>query len=948
MDTPWQITLFGGLRVQGEERVISRFATAKTAALLAYLALYPKRLHPREELVDLFWPDSDLEAGRTSLRSALASLRRQLEPPGTPPGSVLIADRLHVRLNPLAVTTDVAAFEAALKSAARAETEAVRQNRLRRAVEAYGGDLLPGFYDEWALTERERFALLHKDALRRCETGGADAEMPAPEPEKSAPTLPAPRLPLQWTRFFGRERERAQIGSLLSHCRLVTVSGPGGAGKTRLAVEAAREAAPAFENAVTFVPLADLNDAARIPDAVCRALRLPETAGQEPLEQAAQALSRSLRPLLVLDNLEHLAGNGAATVLTLLTRVPALTILATSRRRLALPGEREFVLPSLPVPEGAPDPERMAQCASVQLFVDRTQAIRPDFQVTRSNAAAIAGLCADLEGLPLALELAAARAQTLTPAQMRAQLSRRFEVLTTRHADKDARHRSLRATIAWSVDLLPPPLRRFWACLSVFRGGGTTEAAQAVTGETQALECWTQLRERSLLFAEEGGAGMRFRLLESLREFAAEQLDAEERDDVARRHAAYFLTLALASEPKLRGADQAECLTQLEDDHDNFRAALDWAGEHDPELELQLASALSFFWSIRGFYREGRARLEQALSRASAVPDPLRAKALHSAGVLSCWQCDYPAARTFYTEAVALRRHSGERIDLLRSLQNLASVYAYQGEHHAAKSVFEESLPLCRELGNGPAAMPTLLGLAIIAEWQGEWAQARALYQDCLHITRNAGDRRNEAATLFNLGELERGQGNAVFAADALKQSLALARELGDQGGIARAVISLGYVAAAQNALEEARALFDEGLALNRELGDPDGIANAGAGFGDIACRRGDWAAARAAYAEALASHQQLGDLRQVTAGLHRLGVLAARQEQAARGARLLGATQSLRASLSSRMSPLVQSEWDAALLSLRATLSPAAFDAAFAEGAALSPDDAVTLALEP
>ncbi len=642
-------------------------------------------------------------------------------------------------------------------------------------------------------------------------------------------------------------------------------------------------------------------------------------------------------------------------MLALLSRAPSLTCLVTSRRRLALPGEREVAVPPLPLPTGSLEHEGslepLAQCASVQLFVNRTQAIQPDFQITRRNAAAVAGLCADLEGIPLALELAAARAQTLTPAQMRAGLAQRFEMLATRHADKDARHRSLWATIAWSVDLLPPDMRRFWADLSVFRGGGTTEAAQAVTGDPQALERWTQLRERSLLTAETGVAGMRFRLLESLRQFAWEQLDAEERQAVARRHAEYFLQLALDAEPKLRGPEQGKCLAALEEDHDNFRAALDWAGAHDPPLELRLASALSFFWAFRGHLREGRERLALALSRAGTPPNEVKSKALHSSGVLAYWQCDYPAARVFYTEALALRRLSGPPTDLIKTLQNLAAIDAYQNDYDGARALFEESLALSRPPhvpGDRACAMPALLGLAIIAQWQGEWAQARERYAEALWLTQAVGDRRSEAAVLFNLAELDRGQGQETSAQDLLEKSLILARELGDQTGVARAVVSLGYVTLGQDFAVSARIFLEEGLAISRRIADPDGVANALAGLGDVACQGQNWPAAHAAYAESLSIKQGLGDARQIAGGLQRLGILAARQGQFARGARLLGAAQALRETLAARVSPLTQSEWDAALASVRAALAPEDFDAAFAEGQALAPDAAVAFALQP
>ncbi len=953
IDTPWHISLFGGLCARQEDRVITRFATAKNAALLAYLALYPKRLHSREELADLFWPDSDLEAGRGSLRTALASLRRQLEPPGIPSGSVLVTDTFHIRLNPQAVCIDVSAFESALKSAAKAASPADRQAWFRQALELYIGELLPGFYDDWALTERERLARLYEDALAK-ETL-PDTAQEEQEPAASSPALPetaAPRLPLQWTRLFGREQERAEISPLLAWHRLVTLTGLGGTGKTRLAVASARDAAPLFGSALFFVPLADLNAARHIPGAICRTLRLTETGQKVPLEQAVQALCELPRALLVLDNMEHLAEEGAAVVLALLTRVPSLTCLVTSRRRLALPGEREFAVPALPVPslptsQDEPDLETLAQCASVQLFVDRTQAIRPDFQLTRRNALSVAGLCADLEGIPLALELAAARAQTLTPAQIRTHLHQRFEMLTTRQTDKDARHRSLWATIAWSVDLLPPELRRFWACLSIFRGGGTTEAASAVTGDPKALERWTQLRERSLVLAEDGAAEMRFRLLESLRAFGWEQMDSEERETASRRHAHFFLSLAQASEPKLRGAEQETCLAQLEEDHDNFRAALDWAEAHDPELSLRLASALSFFWSIRGYLREGRERLEHALSGAGQVDPVVRSKALHSLGVLAYWQSDYPAAGACYAEALALRRVSGERTDLLKTLQNLAAIHAYQGDNDGAKALYEESLEVCRQESGGVLAMPALLGLAIIAQWQGEREQARHYYEETLRIVQASGDRRSEATVLFNLGELMRGQGEASAAA-LHEQSLALARALGDRTGMARALISLGYLAAAQHFSEKARSLLEEALALCREIGDPDGIANTLVGFGDIACAEQDWSAAQTAYAESLTIQQGLGDERLITGSLHRLGILAVRQGQPTRGAHLLAAAQARREYSLHQLSPLAQAEWETTLLALQAALLPTDLDAAFAAGRTLPAEATIALALTP
>ncbi len=562
MNRPSTIELFGGLCVKQGDQTIARFRTQKTAVLLAYLACFLRRTHPREELVELLWPDTDIESGRTSLRTALASLRRQLEPPGTPENSVLVADRANVRLNPDVVSTDVAAFETALRAAKHTEDPAERTAHLTRAVERYRGPLLPGFYEDWALRERERLEQLFigasRDLALALEQSGdfsraidyahravtADplseeahaylihlyaaagqpaaaqrqyaelkrilhkelGEVPSPatqalverllqEPRastlRSTPTAsqsqplspsmptapralslaplegigsPQPRLPLQLTRFFGRKEEIARLEQIFGsgETRLLTLTGPGGSGKTRLALEAARRLTETFEGRVYFAPLADITDPRLIAGTLLEALGVQPAAEVEPLAQVAGALAG--RPaLLILDNFEQVAEEGAQVVWTLLERVPTLACLVTSRHRLDIGGEREFPVPPLPVPSMPGAPERLATYPSVRLFVDRAQAARPDFQITRDNAATVAALCERLEGIPLAIELAAAWVGTLTVAQILARLEHRFDLLTSRRKDLSPRHRTLRAAIEWSYRLLPAELQRFFA-----------------------------------------------------------------------------------------------------------------------------------------------------------------------------------------------------------------------------------------------------------------------------------------------------------------------------------------------------------------------------------------------------------------------------------------------------------------------------------------------------
>ena len=456
-------------------------------------------------------------------------------------------------------------------------------------------------------------------------------------PPPSAEAALTAKIPLQFTRFIGREQELDRLEEMLDpargHARLVTLTGPGGTGKTRLAVEAAGRLIEPFNGAVWFVPLSEIADPRVFMDSIAAAMALPHAANSGPLDRVREALAKQ-PSLLVLDNLEQLVMDGGAAkgadaveeVKALLETLPDLSILSTSRAILGLPGEQEFVVPPLRTPGGNESPQGLGMYESVTLFVDRAQAVKPDFRVTNQNAAAVAELCDRLEGLPLAIELAAARAQVLTPVQMLAQLSRRFEFLVSRKRGVAERQRTLRAAVDWSYRLLAPDLQRFFARLSVFRGGWSVEAAEEVCDEPLALDFLAQLRECSLVLTEEVGGEIRFRLLEMLREYAAERLTAGEEELAARRHRSYYLDLAIRSEPKLTGPDPAEWLNRLEANVDNFRAALALRSvssrdgralqseTDDPAIatRMSLAVSLSRFWSIRGHSREGRRAVEES------------------------------------------------------------------------------------------------------------------------------------------------------------------------------------------------------------------------------------------------------------------------------------------------------------------------------------------------
>jgi len=875
--------MLGWMRAQSGDLTVTRFRTQKTALLLARLALFPKRTHPREELADLLWPDADQDAGRNSLKQSLAILRRLLEPPGTPAGGVLIADRLGIRLNPAAFSTDVADFEAALKAAARSPEG--RQEALARAQDLYQGELLPGVYEDWAIEERERLTAAWEEVQEA--PGGTAPPLPLPIPSIALaavlatprPPSSAPRLPMLFTRFFGREREQSDLAALLADeaVRLVTLTGPGGTGKTRLAIEAARQVATGPDAIVHFVALADFTDSSLIPDAVADALDLPRVLTGEPMDRVAAALCAA-PALLVLDNLEQLGEEAAPVLLALLTRVPSLTILATSRARLFIAGEREYPLAPLPTPQApdgpsasSPSPESLLLFSGVQLFADRARAARPDFQITARNAPSVADVCRRLEGIPLALELAAAWSSLLTPAQMCDRMGERFTLLRSRRKDVTDRHQTLWAAVSWSYDLLPPDLARFWAHLSVFRGGFTAEAAREVCQEPRALDSLGRLRAYSLVTAEDTGDEMRFRLLESLREFAVSQLGAGERAGLADYHAAHFLRLVDRAEPLLTGPDQAQWLDRLAVEQDNLRAAMDWdeSAGGDAERGPRLACALWRFWAIRGPSSEGRQRLGRAVERLDA-------------------------------------QGSGDTEALARALN----------------------------------------GLAVLTRRGGDMAAAGDLQQRSLAVWRVVGDGRGIASSLNNLGALAALQGDYAQSEPLLLEALALWRELGKEVAVASTLTNLAFLEHERGDFEAAQMFCEESLLLFHTLGDRRGSALSLSIQAEIAAETGEYARAQSLYADVFEAAAEVGDVQTIGDGLAVLGRFALVRDMPERAARLLGAGKALNDTVGFHEKSSAQVNRDRAIEEVQRALPEAAFATAWAEGQAMTAEQAVAYAL--
>ena len=723
-------------------------------------------------------------------------------------------------------------------------------------------------------------------------------------------TASEPNLPLPLSRFIGRERAIATLTHLLETTNLLTLTGPGGAGKTRLALRVAADRVPRSARRVCWVELAALTDPALVPQAVATAVDVYE-AERMPL-LAALAAAFAGPSLLILDNCEHLIAACALLAESLLRACPTLRILATSREPLRVSGETIWRVPPLTLPDAALTATSLAESEAVQLFVERAHGRLPDFALTEENAAAVATICQRLDGMPLALELAAARVAVLPVGQLAARLDDALRVLTVGGRNAPPRQQALRATLDWSHALLTTEEQATLRRLAVFAAGWELEAAEAVCGagevaRADVLELLGQLVEKSLVaMAEEGGAA-RYSMLEVVRQYASERLAASgEAGDTRRRHVAYFLALAEGADAALIGPEQMARVERLEREHDNLRAALQWAVEQEEaETALRLVGALWPFWEARGYLREGRRWLVAALGMTDGGAPALRGKALRGAGLLATWQGDYPAARALHAESLTLYRALGDRDSIAHALENLG----------------------------------------MVAHEQGEYAEASALHAESLAIRRELGNQRNIASSLNNLGLVKRGQGDYAAARALHEESLTIHRALRDHQGIGNELSNLGMMAYLQGDDAAARALHEESLAIRRTLGDRRGIAISLGNLGLVAYRQGEFTAARTLHQESLAIRRALGDAS-IPESLEGLAAVAGALGDAPRAARLLGAASALRTLRAAPLPPDERADQERWIAHARAGLAPDVWDAAWAVGAATPIEEIIAEAL--
>lgn len=734
-------------------------------------------------------------------------------------------------------------------------------------------------------------------------------------------------LPVPPTPLIGRDREVATVRALfaiddqggrgVADTRLVTLTGPGGAGKTRLSLHLAATLAPAFDDGVVFVPLAPLTDSALVLQEIANRLGI-----QDPGGGTREDLFAELAPLdlfMVLDNFEQVM-DATPIVAEMLAACPRLTVLATSRERLNLRGERELPVPPLPLPDaadlseefdlahgGAALVERVSESAAVQLFLDRATATKPSFTLTPENAAAVAEICRRLDGLPLAIELAAARVRMMTPEAMLKRLDRRLDLLAGGARDLPSRQQTMRNTVAWSYDLLSPEEQRLFARLAVFSGGASAEAADAVLGldgldDDAASAEWIDfgalemLVDKSLVRLYDLASGeSRFGMFETIRDYAAEQLArGEEAGVVARWHAHYFLARALEAADLLEGPAQAEWLNRLEHDHANLRTALAWLRDHDPAGAIRLGGALGRFWRLRGHFHEGRRQLDSLVQLPVAAVDPRdRIAVLNGAGVLAEAQGDVSRAGALHADALAIARQTGDQEAIARSLNNLGVVAYAHGSYDEAETLLNENLAIARGLGDDAIVATALTDLGNVAFYRRDLEGARARFQESLDLFRAIGDDAEVANALNNLGSVATAMGSYAAAEVLFNEALHLRQGVGDKKGIAGALNNLAENVRLQGDLERASALFRDSLRLTHETGDRLTSAIALENLARIDLQQGHEGLAGARYAEALVLYNAVGDWPGISSCLAGVATIAAHRGHPAVATRLLGAATS-------------------------------------------------------
>jgi predicted ATPase/DNA-binding winged helix-turn-helix (wHTH) protein len=669
--------------------------------------------------------------------------------------------------------------------------------------------------------------LAAQEQALRSDVGSA-ARAPDPQPPRRRHNLPN-----QLTSFIGREKEIRELKGLLSSTRLLTLTGAGGCGKTRLAIQLAAEVLDDFPDGCWLVELAPLGDPMLVVQTVANVLDI-KAQGDASLAELISERLATRRLLLALDNAEHLLEPCASLADLLLRRCSGLKLVVTSRESLGLNGELTYRVPSLSIPDAeAATTEAVLACEAARLFVERARLHRADFEVTPKNARALTSICRRLDGIALAIELAAPRTRTMSIDELDRNLDNRFEILTGGHRTALPRHRTLRSLIDWSYDLLDLAERTMLRRASVFAGGFTVDAAECVCADDivqfeSVFDLLTALTDKNLLVADTRQEPTRFGMLESVRHYARDRLRESGEDElILSRHVAYFLALAERLDEIGIDTERKALLSRLDAEHDNVRAALAWceATAAQSITGLRLAGRLDWFWRIRGHFSEGRgwiARLLASTHAAESTED--HAVALHAAGILAYHERDYSAAEALYREALSIFRRLGHRPRIARTLGNLGNLAQHQDQFVVARQLFEEALTIAREIGDRRSIWLGLQCLANLALDTGDLTSAEQLFEEALPIARELGDW-STAVIFGSLGALRQLQDDPSGAREALMEALDAERQFGNKAGIVITLTALGEVSHDLGDLAAAKALLKEAWTIEQAVNDRKAMA---------------------------------------------------------------------------------------------------------------------------
>ncbi|MFL5735103.1 MAG: tetratricopeptide repeat protein [Chloroflexia bacterium] len=772
---------------------------------------------------------------------------------------------------------------------------------------------------------------------------------------------------LTWpTSFIGRDKEQARLAELLMNegVRLLTLTGPPGIGKSRLSFKVAYDLLDNFRDGVFWVPLSPVTDPSLVLPAVTQALKVKETPDQGRLELLKNYL-REKQMLLLLDNFEHVVEAGPF-VADLAEHCPELKVMVSSRSPLNLYGEHEFEVPPLdiPDPEDSEDLESIAQCAAIELFVQRSRAVNPAFELTERNALVISEICRQLDGLPLAIELAGARSKVLTPQAILARLSNRLKLLTHGPHDLPARQQTLKGAIDWSYDLLGTEDRVLFRRMSAFVGPTTLDSVEGVcllpgepADEFDALDGVDSLLGKSLLkrageAGAEGEGEPRIMMLWTIREYATERLaESGEEEAVRRQHAVHFLRLAEAAEPHLTSGRRGSWMDRLGSELNNLRAALEWCRSEagDQEMGLRLAGALGWFWYFRGYYSEARRWLAGALERAGEHRrSPAGAHVLYAQGKFAWLQGDRAAACELLEECAAIWQELGDNRGVAYALLDLGIARFGLGDRPEGLVLMEESIGLFRETIDKWGLAYALYVVADTLTYDPEDQERSVqLCNESLALFRGIGDRWGVAQVLDTMGAFALEQGDYPTAQARFEEALALQRAVGDKWSIAYAAYGLGDGAQCQDDLSAAAAFYAESLALFRELGDKRALGGILRKLAHVARRRGDYSQARRLYSESLELARERGGSRGVALCLAGFAELATAENQPLRAATLFGAVEAQREEVIAVLNVVDRLEYERGLAALAPMLDGPAFQAAWDTGRAMTLEAATAYALD-